>query len=147
MSVPAPACPLPQAAYDLMRYAGRTLVEASVAETIQERYAQAYVAALRAAAAVLAVRARPTRSRPRSVWLLLPKVAPDLTEWAIFFASCSTKRVAAEAGSRTAVTAREADDLLRDVNAFLMLVADRLGVAYQVPLGVAPQASLQPART
>jgi hypothetical protein len=68
------------------------------------------------------------------VWLLLPKVAPDLTEWAIFFSSCSAKRIAAEAGSRTAVSARDADDLLRDANSFLALVADQLGVHYQAPL-------------
>ena len=133
MAIPQPTR-LPQAAYDLVQSASRSITEASVAETITQRYAHAYIAALRAAAAVLAARARPTRGRPRSVWLLLPKVAPDLTEWAIFFSSCSAKRIAAEAGNRTAVSARDADDLLRDANSFLALVADQLGVHYQAPL-------------
>jgi hypothetical protein len=133
MAIPQPTR-LPQAAYDLVQSASRSITEASVAEAITQRYAHAYIAALRAAAAVLAARARPTRGRPRSVWLLLPKVAPDLTEWAIFFSSCSAKRIAAEAGSRTAVSARDADDLLRDANSFLALVADQLGVHYQAPL-------------
>ncbi len=90
-----------------------------------ERYALAHLAALRAAAAVLACRARPAspakRSRPTSAWVLLTQVAPELGEWAAFFAAGAPKRAAAEAGL-PAVTAREADDLLRDAEAFLAAV-------------------------
>ena len=64
-----------------------------------ERYAAAHLAALRTAAAVLAVRTRPAaHQRPRNVWVLLPQVAPELTEWAAFFAAGAGKRAAAEAG-------------------------------------------------
>src|SRR5690606_34012658 len=94
-------------------------------------YATAHLAALRAAAAVLAARARPVpgrRGRPTSVWALLAKVAPELAEWAEFFAAGAAKRAAAEAGIRNAVTTREADDLLRDAGRFLVVVESTLGV-------------------
>ena len=103
-----------------------------------ERYAAAHLAALRTAAAVLAVRARPADRRgPRNVWSLLPQVAPELAEWAAFFAAGAGKRAAAEAGLSRAVTAREADDLLRDAQTFLALVETTLGLAHQ-PVAAAP---------
>src|SRR5207342_2952754 len=113
------------ASLELLRLSARGLADAAVATTAAERYAAAHLAALRAAAAVLADRARPagrTRRRPSSVWVLLPAVAPELGEWAAFFAAGATKRSAAEAGLAGAVTAREADDLLRDAGAFVALV-------------------------
>jgi hypothetical protein len=96
-----------------------------------ERYAGAHLAALRGAAAVLAARAQPTtsRRRPTSAWTLLARVAPELAEWAAFFAAGADKRAAAEAGLRRAATAREADDLVRDAGLFLTLVESALGLA------------------
>ena len=107
------------------------LREADRAESSAERYATAHLAALRAAAAVLADRARPSDARsrrPTSAWVLLTAVAPELGEWAAYFAAGAGKRAAALAGLRTAVTAREADDLLRDARTFLALVETTLGL-------------------
>jgi hypothetical protein len=107
------------------------LREAEHADSPGERYATAHLAALRAAAAVLAARARPddARSRrPTSAWVLLSGVAPELGEWAAYFAAGADKRAAALAGLRTAVTPREADDLLRDSHIFLALVETTLGL-------------------
>ena len=106
------------------------LREAERAETAGERYATAHLAALRAAAAILAARARPTdsRRRPTSAWVLLAGVAPELGEWATYFAAGADKRAAALAGMRTAVTPREADDLVRDAGIFLALVETTLGL-------------------
>jgi hypothetical protein len=106
------------------------LVEAQTAGEAGERYAAAHLAALRAAAAVLAERARPTtRSRrPTSAWSLLTDNAPDLAEWAAYFAAGANKRVAAQSGLRGAVTTREADDLLRQAGQFIALVESRLGM-------------------
>ena len=99
------------------------------------RYVSAHLAALRAAAAVVAARADPgasaRRRRPLSVWELLPKVEPALSEWAAFFAAGAAKRAAAEAGLPRAVSPREADDLLRDAETFLSLVENALGVPGQ----------------
>jgi hypothetical protein len=49
-------------------------------------------------------------------------VAPELEEWATFFASCSDTRAAAEAGIARLVGRREADDLLRQAEQFVALV-------------------------
>jgi hypothetical protein len=106
------------------------LREAERFEGAAERYATAHLAALRAAAAILAARARPSdvRRRPTSAWVLLTGVAPELREWATYFAAGAEKRAAALAGLRTAVTMREADDLVRDARTFLALVETTLGV-------------------
>ena len=63
----------------------------------------------------------------------LEQVAPELGEWAIFFAAGAAKRAAAEAGLSHAVTEREADDLVRDVGSFLTVVEGCLGVPVPAP--------------
>lgn len=129
--------------------ARRALIEAELAGDPGERYAGAHLSALRAAAAVLAAEARPDsdrparRGRPTSVWTLLERVAPELREWAGYFAAGADKRIAAQAGMRGAATTREADDLLRDAGLFLDLVASRLGLPAgggqpMLPLNVPP---------
>jgi hypothetical protein len=121
--------PLPPAAVQLLDQASRALAEAAASTDARQRYATAHLGALRAAAAVLAARTRPEggRRRPRSAWVLLGQVAPELGEWATFFAAGAAKRAAAEAGLSRAVTEREADDLVRDVRAFLAVVESSLG--------------------
>ena len=134
---PGPAVrtsPLP--ADTLLGLSRRGLFEAAGAAHPVDRYAAAHLSALRAAAAVLACRARPApatgrRARPTSAWVLLAAVAPELSEWADFFAAGAGKRAAAEAGVPAAVTAREADDLLRDATTFLAVVETTLGLAHQ----------------
>ncbi|MGW1022443.1 SAV_6107 family HEPN domain-containing protein [Streptomyces sp. NPDC002577] len=117
----------PPAALDLLAQARAGLDEAALLETPNERYATAHLAALRTAAAVLAVRGRPEptvrrRARIRSAWEVLPEIAPELTEWSALFASGAERRARAEAGIRGAASRRDADDLLRDVAMFLRLV-------------------------
>ena len=113
-------------AVELLAQARRALAEAARHTLPADRYATAHLAALRTAAAVLAARSRPsdspTRRRPTSAWVLLTSIAPELGEWAAFFAAGASKRQAAEAGSPRAVTEREADDLIRDVEAFVAVV-------------------------
>ncbi len=120
---------------DLLASARRSLTQASIAGTPGERYAAAHLAALRSAAAVLAARGQVSgrRSRVRSVWVVLPQVAPEFTEWAGFFAAGAGKRAAAEAGL-ACVSPREADDLLRESDDFVARVADFLGVPHQPSL-------------
>ena len=127
-AVPAGQLPLPPAlpaaAAQLLDQAHRGLAEAAGCVDPRERYATAHLAALRGAAAVLAARTRPEpgHRRPRSAWVLIGQVAPELAEWAAFFAAGAAKRAAAEAGLSSAVTEREADDLVRDVATFLGVV-------------------------
>lgn len=132
---------LPATTHSYLTRAAGSLRDAMVARDIPTRYACAHVAALRAAAALLAARARPAtptgRRRPqKNAWVLLAEVAPELTEWATFFAGGAAKRAAAEAGSTRAVTEREADDLVRDADRFLAVVEQSLGLA---PHAASPQ--------
>src|SRR5664279_1687218 len=120
------AAPVPQAARDLLADAGRGLGRAIRASEPGDRYAAAHLAALRAAAAVLAARAKPVRGRRGSAWELMSKVAPEFAEWAAFFAAGSAKRQAAEAGLHRLVSAREADDMVRQASIFLDLVENEL---------------------
>ena len=115
----------------LLESARQGLVAAAAEPAPAHRYVAAHLAALRAAAAVVSARAEPGRPRrrgPHSVWELLPRVAPALAEWAAFFAAGAAKRAAVEAGLPRSVSAREADDLLRDSETFLGLVEEALGV-------------------
>jgi SAV_6107-like HEPN len=122
---------LPATTHSYLARAAESLSEAIAATEVPTRYACAHVAALRAAAALLAARAQPTptrRRRQKNAWVLLAEVAPELTEWAQFFAGGAAKRAAAEAGSTRAVTEREADDLVRDADRFLAVVERSLGL-------------------
>jgi hypothetical protein len=119
---------------ELLALARRGLHEAAQTRPDGLRYAGAHLAALRAAAAMLATRARPApgrRNRVTSVWLLLVLVAPELGEWATYFAAGAAKRAAAEAGIPRVVTGREADDLLRAAEQFVAVVEVALGLAHQ----------------
>ena len=114
--------PLPRSCHDLMADAGRVLGRAIGADGARDRFAEARLAALRGAAAVLAARARPRRAARASVWDLIPRVAPELAEWAAYFAAASRTRQAINAGVAVPVSAREADDMVRAAAAFLDLV-------------------------
>jgi hypothetical protein len=142
MSVASVGAPTSAGVFSLLDAARRGLAEAELASTPADRYAAAHLAALRSAAAVLAARARPAttgrRSRPLSAWTLLVQVAPELGEWAEFFAAGARKRALAEAGLPGSVTTREADDLLRDAATFLAVVETKLGVPRQPALSAVP---------
>lgn len=105
------------------------LAEAAAAETPDERFRLAHLAALRTAAAVLADRGRPASARRRlvSAWLLIEAVAPEYREWAELFAAGAASRAAIEAGARDVVSGRAADDELRAAGEFWHLVAGGVG--------------------
>jgi hypothetical protein len=129
---------LPAASHSYLERAAASLREAMTTSDVPLRYACAHVAALRATAALLAARATPAvgprRGRQKNAWVLLAEVAPELGEWAAFFSAGAAKRAAAEAGSRRAVTEREADDLVRDADRFLGLVEESLGMTRHLPI-------------
>ena len=128
-------CRVAPAVLALLQSARQGLAEAAEEDGAGSRYVAAHLAALRAAAAVVAARpdagTGPRRKGPKSVWELLPRVEPALSEWAAFFAAGARKRAAAEAGLPRAVSAAEADDLLRDAETFLSLAEEALGVTVQ----------------
>lgn len=128
---------LPATTHSYLLRAAESLSEAVRAPDVATRYACAHVAALRASAALLAARAQPAvarRRQQRNAWVLLTEVAPELAEWARFFAAGAAKRAAAEAGSTRAVSEREADDLVRDADRFLAVVEQSLGLTPHDPV-------------
>jgi hypothetical protein len=118
---------LPAATFAYLERSAASLREAITSTDIGMRYAHAHVAALRATAALLAARARPTlgaprRGRPaqRNAWVLLAEVAPELAEWATFFSAGAAERAAAA--------------LVRDADRFLGLVEESLGLTRHLPV-------------
>jgi hypothetical protein len=140
---------------DLQR-ARSSLAEAELAPRPSDRYLAAHLAALRVVAVVLSHRAPPTTGRPngrarnggpqnssaqnssaqkgrsqngrrQNAWRMLAEVAPELAEWAAFFAATEPKRDAIRAGATSIVSGREADDLVRDAEAFLRVVERAVG--------------------
>ncbi|MEU8353627.1 SAV_6107 family HEPN domain-containing protein [Streptomyces sp. NPDC048845] len=122
----------------LLAQARSGLEEAAELPTPNERFATAHLAALRTAAAVLAVRGRPEptprrRRQIRSAWEVLPEVAPELTEWSALFAAGASRRARAEAGIADAASSRDADDLIRDAGMFLRIVERLLALQPVLP--------------
>jgi hypothetical protein len=129
---------LPATTHSYLMRSAESLSEAVSARDVATRYACAHVSALRAAAALLAARARPEpgRRRPqRNAGAQLADVAPEMEEWARFFAAGAAKRAAAEAGSTRAISEREADDLVRDADRFLAVVEQALGLTPHASVG------------
>jgi hypothetical protein len=128
--------PLPGSVYAAFDRAARSLFEAASRRRADERYVTAHVAALQVTAALLAALAKPSpRGRPTSAWVLLDRVAPEFADWATYFSAGAGKRAAAESGLPHAVTAREADDLLRASEQFFAEAARRLDLEPAVLLG------------
>jgi len=126
--------PVSGAAISLLERARQGLSEACDEHEPAARYVAAHLAGLRAAAAVLAVRGRADGHRSprlRSVWEVLPRVAPELTEWAAFFSAGAPIRAAVEAGRTSLIDSRAADDLLRDAETFARIVTELLGLPWQ----------------
>ncbi|MFD2399496.1 SAV_6107 family HEPN domain-containing protein [Prauserella oleivorans] len=115
-----PAVP---AAVALLTQARHGVDEASRETDPVERFIAAYLSALRAAAAVLAARGRPHRGRakPESVWTLLESGAPELAEWAAYFAAQSARHAAAQAGVTRGVGRESAAELADRAAQFVAL--------------------------
>ncbi|XVX18821.1 SAV_6107 family HEPN domain-containing protein [Actinomycetota bacterium] len=120
------------AALDLIERSEESLAEASRAQHSAERYLHAQLGALRAAAALVAARSDLglAQDGPQSLWSLVPALAPELVEWADFFAWSTARRDRISQG-RIRVTPREADDLLRQAETFVDLVAATLGMPHR----------------
>ena len=86
---------------DDLRRARSSLAEAELARRPSDRYLAAHLAALRVVAIVLTHRAPPgtgrLEGRPRNAWRMLAEVAPELAEWAAFFAATESRRDAIRA--------------------------------------------------
>ncbi|GAA4853582.1 hypothetical protein GCM10023221_36920 [Luteimicrobium xylanilyticum] len=110
-SSPAPA---PVEAFRLLSRADHELAAAYAATDPAERFVHAHLAALRSAAAVVALRGRPSGRRSgRSVWALVEVVEPELAAWSVYFAGGARTRAAIDAGRFDVVDAARAEELVR----------------------------------
>lgn len=113
------------AVQDQLARARREVDAAARADRPDERFRHAHLAALRAASAVLAVRAtHGPRRRPQPVWELLASAAPELGAWAAFFRGGAAVRAAIEAGREPEVSAERAEHQLAMARTFLGMVED-----------------------
>lgn len=114
----------------LLEQSRQCLAEAHAAELAAARYVTSQDAAMRAAAALVAGRrglGRRGRGLHQDLWPLLANQAPELGEWADFFALAAVRRQEIESHT-VRVSVREADDLLRAAETFIELVTVTLGM-------------------
>jgi hypothetical protein len=106
--------PVPAEVARLLGRADGELTAAHAASDVAERFVHAHLAALRAAAALVALRGKPGgRRASRSVWDLVEAVEPSLAGWTGYFAGGARTRAAIDAGRFDVVDGRRADELLR----------------------------------
>lgn len=110
----------------LLARAEGELAAAAMVSQEWERYLHGHLAAVRAAAAIIALRGKPHGRRvPKDVWGLAQLVAPELSWWWSYFEMAAQQRSAIEAGDLGCVdegltlnlleTAYELVDLVRAV--------------------------------
>lgn len=120
-------CAEQAAALSLLTRAETGLLEANGHTTATARYVGAHMTALRAAAAVLAVRGRPRRGAGvLNTWAVLPKVAPELAQWCPIFEASAPIRHALETGARADVPDHMAEQLLVDAERFVEAIGHLL---------------------
>lgn len=106
--------PVPTDVRSLLVRADAELRAAYAADDAATRFVHAHLAALRSAAAVVALRGRPTGRRSRgSVWELVERVEPALSGWSSYFAGGAHLRAAVDAGRFDAVDEQRAAELVR----------------------------------
>jgi hypothetical protein len=113
----------------LLTRAFENLDEADRAKSSIARYIAAHLAAVRAAGAVISARLPPEQARmcrPSSMWELLPRVAPELADWAAYFDAGTPRRAQAERGQRNAVNAQHAEEMFTQARQFATLAEEML---------------------
>ncbi|WP_197322003.1 SAV_6107 family HEPN domain-containing protein [Saccharomonospora sp. NB11] len=120
-----PRRPASPEAASLVAQAGHGLAEVARETTAATRFVAAYASALRAGAAILVAKGRPHRrvAKPQSTWTLLAEAAPEVRQWAEYFATHSATHAAAQAGITRRVTAESAEELRRRAADFVALAA------------------------
>ncbi len=120
--------PVSTEALALLARSDAELLAAQFAPEASDRFVHAHLAAIRAAAAVLAVRGRPgRRSAARTVWEMLRRVSPELETWAAYFAGAAALRCRIEAGCRDLVTDDRAESAVAAAEDFHDAVEGVLG--------------------
>ncbi len=132
LSCTGPGGPAPASAQaqSMLRRADAFCAEAGLAEHPEERFRASYLAALRAAGAVIMLSVpRSRRRRPASAWAMLAAEGEPWEGWVARIAPYSTRRAIVDAGSARPVTASEADALFVLAGEFVDAVHRHVDVA------------------
>lgn len=118
-----PRPPASPEAVSLLAQARHGLAEAGREHAPAARFVASYLSALRAGAAILVAKGRPHRraAKPQSTWTLLASAAPEMEQWAEYFAARSATHASAQAGIMRGIDAATADDLRRRAGEFVAL--------------------------
>lgn len=118
-----PRPPAPPEAVSLLAQARHGLADAGRERTLAARFAASYLSALRAGAAILAAKGRPHRraAKPQSTWALLASTAPEVAQWAEYFAARSATHASAQAGITRGIDDAMVDDQRRRAEEFVAL--------------------------
>jgi len=104
---------IPPHSAQLLGRADAELLAAQFSSEPWEMFSHAHLAALRAGAALVEARGRPSgRGAPRTVWGMLDAVAPELHTLSALFAQSATLRAAVDAGRFELVTTPRAERAL-----------------------------------
>lgn len=110
----------------LLTRARAALAAAEVADTVIDRFRSSLMAAGWAGVGLVVARSG-REGNAALIWRSVPRWAPEFAEWAACFDQATAKLQAA-VQRRYSLSAREADDLLRDAHTFVELVRRRLPV-------------------
>ena len=104
---------IPPHSAQLLGRADAELLAAQFSSEPWEMFSHAHLAALRAGAALVEARGRPSgRGAPRTVWGMLDAVAPELHTLSALFAQSASLRAAVDAGRFELVTPARAERAL-----------------------------------
>lgn len=120
-----PRRPASPEAASLLTQAWHGLADAAREITPSDRFIASYLSALRAGAAILVAKGRPHRraAKPQSTWTLLASAAPEVAQWAEYFAARSTLHAAAQSGLTRRVGAVATEELRHRAEEFVALAA------------------------
>lgn len=113
--------------HSLLRRAHGELDEASRRSTPQEQFLGAHMAALKGAAAVLAIAVPPGQSkrrRLRSAWVQLEELGEQWHPWVVYYEASARTRAALSSGLVRGVESDQAQDALRVTGRFLASVEE-----------------------
>jgi len=112
----------------LMRRAHGELDAAHQGATPREQFLGAHMAALRAAAAVLALtpKAGPKRGKVRSAWVQLAEVSPQWQPWVEYYTDSARVRAELESGVRSSLDPAQARQAMAIAGKFLATVEEYL---------------------
>lgn len=111
----------------LLKRAHRELDDALTQRSLREKFIRAHMAALRAAAAALALSPPETkRGKVKSAWVQLAELGPQWAPWVEFYTASAQTRAAIEAGLLREIAERDVEQAVQVASQFLHVVESHI---------------------